>query len=86
MGHHCDVRQGWPAQQITHSHREKGVTMMRPSTKDQLEGTLHEVKGAIKESAGHLVGNPGLEAEGSVEKTAGKAQQKLAQVKKVLEP
>jgi uncharacterized protein YjbJ (UPF0337 family) len=60
--------------------------MMKPSTKDQLEGTLHEVKGAIKESAGNLTGNKSLEAEGRVERTAGKVQEKLAQVEKVLEP
>ena len=60
--------------------------MMKPSTKDQLEGTLHEVKGTIKKSAGHLTGKPELEAEGKVEKAAGKIQQKLGQVEKVLEP
>jgi uncharacterized protein YjbJ (UPF0337 family) len=64
----------------------KGATVMEPSTKDQLEGTLHEVKGAIKESAGNLTGNPGLEGEGKVERTAGKVQQKLGQVEKALEP
>jgi uncharacterized protein YjbJ (UPF0337 family) len=79
------IKNGQP-NKSPHFHRAKGVLMMKPSTKDQLEGTLHEVKGAIKESAGHLVGNPGLEAEGNVEKTAGKVQQKLAQVEKVLEP
>ena len=50
--------------------------MMRPRTKNQLEGVMHEVKGAIKESAGHLTHNPGLAAEGKFEKAAGKVQQK----------
>jgi len=57
---------------------------MKPSTKDQIEGKFHEVKGKIKEAAGKLGDNPELEGEGVGEKIAGKAQQKIGQVKKVL--
>ncbi|MDU0460149.1 MAG: CsbD family protein [Geobacteraceae bacterium] len=57
---------------------------MKPSTKDQIEGKFHEVKGKIKESAGKLSDNPELQGEGVGEKIAGKAQQKIGQVKKVL--
>lgn len=59
---------------------------MKPSDKDQVEGAMHKAKGAIKKSAGKLVGNPRLEAEGRVEEAAGKMQQKLGQVEKALEP
>ena len=57
---------------------------MKPSTKDQAEGTLHELKGRVKEVAGKLSDNPKLEAEGTGEKIAGKVQEKVGQVKKVL--
>ena len=57
---------------------------MKSSSKDQVEGTLHELKGKVKEVAGKLSDNPKLEAEGIGEKIAGKVQEKIGQVKKVL--
>jgi uncharacterized protein YjbJ (UPF0337 family) len=57
---------------------------MKSSTKDQVEGTFHELKGKLKEIAGELSDNPKLEAEGTGEKIAGKVQEKIGQVKKVL--
>ena len=58
---------------------------MKASTKDQAEGTFHELKGKIKEVAGKLSDNPKLEGEGLGEKVAGKIQNKIGQVEKVLE-
>ncbi|HEX7550758.1 MAG TPA: CsbD family protein [Candidatus Methylomirabilis sp.] len=58
---------------------------MKPSTKDQAEGKFHEVKGKVKEKAGHLTNNPDLEADGTAERLAGKVQDKIGQVEKVLE-
>jgi uncharacterized protein YjbJ (UPF0337 family) len=63
----------------------KGATMMKPSTTDQVEGKFHEVKGKVKEKAGQLTHNPGLQAEGIVELAAGKVQGILGQVEKSLE-
>jgi len=57
---------------------------MKSGTKDQAEGKFHKAKGNLKEIAGKLSGNPKLEAEGSDEKIAGKVQEKIGQVKKVL--
>ncbi len=57
---------------------------MKSSTKDQAEGTFHQMKGKVKEIAGELSDNPKLEAEGTGEKIAGKVQEKIGQVKKVL--
>jgi uncharacterized protein YjbJ (UPF0337 family) len=57
---------------------------MKSSTKDQTEGTFHQMKGKIKEVAGKLSDDPNLEAEGTGEKIAGKVQEKVGQVKKVL--
>jgi len=58
---------------------------MKASTKDQAEGKFHEVKGKVKETAGHLTNNPNLEVEGTAEKLAGKVQDKIGQLEKVLE-
>ena len=58
---------------------------MKPSTKDQVEGKLHEVKGAVKEKAGQVTNNPDLTAEGQAEKLAGKIQKKVGQIEKVFD-
>jgi len=57
---------------------------MKASTKDQAEGKFHEVKGKVKEKAGHLTNNPDLEADGIAERLAGKLQDKIGQLEKVL--
>ena len=57
---------------------------MKPSTKDELEGKLHEAKGKVKGKIGQVANNPDLETEGQGEKVAGKVQKKVGQVEKVL--
>ncbi len=59
--------------------------MMKPSTKDQIQGTLHELKGKAKQTVGKLTKNPNLTAEGQGEKLAGKVQKKVGQIERVLE-
>lgn len=58
---------------------------MKASTKDQITGRLHEVKGKVKERAGQLTNDPNLEAEGQAENLVGKVQRKVGQIKGVLE-
>jgi uncharacterized protein YjbJ (UPF0337 family) len=58
---------------------------MKPSTKDKLEGKLHEAKGKAKEKVGQVTNNPELETKGQHEKLAGKVQKKVGQIEKVLE-
>ena len=58
---------------------------MKSSTQDQVEGKLHVAKGQVKETVGELINNPNLEAEGIIEKAEGKAQEKVGQIKKVME-
>jgi uncharacterized protein YjbJ (UPF0337 family) len=58
---------------------------MKPSTKNQAEGKFHEVKGKVKETTGHLTNNPDLETDGTTERLAGKVQDKIGQVEKMLE-
>jgi uncharacterized protein YjbJ (UPF0337 family) len=41
---------------------------MKPSTKDQIEGTFHALKGKVKEQAGQLTDNPKLRTNGQAEK------------------
>lgn len=47
---------------------------MKSSTKDQVEGKLHEMKGKVKEAAGRVINNPNLTNEGQAEELAGKVQ------------
>ncbi|MFZ2807571.1 MAG: CsbD family protein [Desulfosalsimonadaceae bacterium] len=58
---------------------------MKSSTKDNAEGKMHQVKGTIKEVAGRIVGNKDLEAEGKDENSDGKIQEKLGEIKKVMD-
>ena len=58
---------------------------MQPSTKDEIAGKIHEVKGTIKEKTGQLTNDADLEGEGIGEKIAGKIQKKISQVGKVIE-
>ena len=56
---------------------------MKSGIRDKTEGAFHEAKGAVKELAGKLSDNPKLQVEGTVEKLAGRVQEKIGQVKQV---
>ncbi|WP_243366406.1 CsbD family protein [Fundidesulfovibrio soli] len=58
---------------------------MKSGTKDIVEGTLHQVKGRIKEAAGVLTGDDRMQAEGVTEKISGNIQKKIGHAKKVLD-
>jgi uncharacterized protein YjbJ (UPF0337 family) len=58
---------------------------MKDSTKDKVQGAVHEAEGAVKEKLGHATNNPALEDEGTDEKVAGKVQKKVGDVEKVFE-
>jgi len=58
---------------------------MKQSTTDQAAGTLHKVKGAVKEKAGQIANDPDLAAEGKAERIGGTLQKKIGQIEKVLE-
>jgi uncharacterized protein YjbJ (UPF0337 family) len=63
--------------------RGKGK-MIRPSTKDKVEGKLHEVKGEIKKEVGKATNNPDLEISGKAEKNAGKVQGWIGRTEKAV--
>jgi uncharacterized protein YjbJ (UPF0337 family) len=60
---------------------------MNPSTKDEIKGNFHEVKGKVKvkEKAGQVTNNPNLQADGKAEHNAGKVEKKVGQIEKVFE-
>jgi uncharacterized protein YjbJ (UPF0337 family) len=58
---------------------------MKDSTKDKVQGKVHEVKGAIKEKVGKATNDPDLESEGQTEKIGGKVQKKVGDIEKVFE-
>ncbi len=59
--------------------------MMKPSIRDNAQGKFHQMKGKVKEKAGQLTNDRDLEAEGALEKAAGKVQGVIGQVEKALE-
>ena len=57
---------------------------MKLINKDKVEGTFHEVRGKVKELVGKLSNKPKLEAKGKAGNMAGKTQEKVGQVNKVV--
>lgn len=49
--------------------------------KDQVKGIAKQAKGAVKEAVGKATGNKQTQAEGAVEKTAGKVQKGFGDVR-----
>lgn len=52
--------------------------------KDRIEGSAKQVKGAVKEATGKVLGDAKLEAEGKADKTAGKVQNAVGGIKDTL--
>ncbi len=57
---------------------------MKLSTKNQAQGVFHKTMGKIKELTGKLSLNSELEGKGKDEVRAGKLQQKVGEVEKVV--
>lgn len=49
--------------------------------KDQIKGTAKDIKGSAKEAAGRATGDRRMEAEGAAEKTKGKVQRGVGNLK-----
>jgi uncharacterized protein YjbJ (UPF0337 family) len=58
---------------------------MKQSTKDQIKGKFHEVKGKAKEKTGIATNNPRMADQGTDEKVSGVVQKKIGQIEKVFE-
>jgi uncharacterized protein YjbJ (UPF0337 family) len=61
------------------------TTNVTSSTHDEVEGKVHQAKGAVKEAIGKATNNPNLHDEGTAEKITGKVEEKIGQVKRVFE-
>jgi uncharacterized protein YjbJ (UPF0337 family) len=56
---------------------------MDSSSSNKIKGSLHEAKGKIKQDTGKVTGNRDLEERGAAEKTGGKVEKKVGDIKKV---
>ena len=52
--------------------------------KDRIAGSVKEIKGAVKQAAGKVVGDVKLESQGKAEKTEGKIQNAIGGLKDTL--
>jgi len=57
---------------------------MKSSIENRIAGEVHEVKGTLKEKVGQLTNDRKTQAEGLVEKVAGKIQKKIGRVQKAV--
>ena len=57
---------------------------MNQGAKDEIKGTLHEVKGAVKAEVGKLTHNPKLTAEGEGENLAGKVEKTVGKAERAI--
>ena len=58
-----------------------GLAEEKVMDKDRVEGSAKQVKGAVKETIGKVVGDAKLEAEGKADKTEGKVQNAIGGLK-----
>ena len=52
---------------------------MKASSKNRTRGSARELKGNIKQKTGRMIGNRRMEAEGAVERGAGKLRRKVGE-------
>ena len=55
---------------------------MKDDLKREIKGKVDEIKGRVKEAIGALSGHKATQAEGTVERAAGAANQKVAEVER----
>jgi uncharacterized protein YjbJ (UPF0337 family) len=57
----------------------------KTGTQNQIEGTVHTIKGKLKEKAGQITHQPKLEFSGKMEKIFGKVQQKIGRLESAVD-
>lgn len=57
---------------------------MKNSKRDKVEGKLLEWKGSLKKKTGQILSSPSLKAEGKADVAAGRWQQRVGQIKKLV--
>jgi len=58
---------------------------MKRSTRNQIKGRGHELKGSIKEKTGRAMNRGDMEAKGAIERIGGKVQKKAGDLEKRLD-
>ena len=58
---------------------------MKPSTKDQIEGSLDQLKGKLRDKIGQATNNPTLSVKGLAQQLHGRIQEKAGQIRRVFE-
>jgi uncharacterized protein YjbJ (UPF0337 family) len=61
-----------------------GLIEEKVMDKDRVEGSAKQVKGAVKEAVGKVVGDAKLESEGKADKAEGKVQNAIGDLKDVV--
>src|SRR5271157_358345 len=85
LGNTRDLKKWQPSTRLDEPQFLRGRRRnMKPSTKDQIKGSFHEVKGTIKEEVGKVTSDSDLRAEGKAEKKAGKVQQRIGHAKEAV--
>jgi uncharacterized protein YjbJ (UPF0337 family) len=64
------------------SFRAGGACIMKDDLKREIKGKMDNLKGRVKEAIGSLSGNKETQAEGTVERAAGAAKEKVAEVER----
>ena len=70
--------------EVGNRRRVAGPTKEKVMDKDRVEGSAKQVKGAIKEAVGKVVGDAKLELEGKADKAEGKVQNAIGGLKDVV--
>ena len=78
------VQQGPPDVREAADEMLERKRMMKPSTADQIEGKLHELKGQAKVKAGQIVNNPNLEAEAKANNLPANSRPKVGRLRRCL--
>jgi uncharacterized protein YjbJ (UPF0337 family) len=65
-------------------YKSKEGNIMKSSTKDQMQGTVAEATGAVKQKAGEVLGNRKLEMDGMKQKLEGKVQKTVGKIEKAV--
>jgi uncharacterized protein YjbJ (UPF0337 family) len=55
---------------------------MKSGTRDKVEGTAKDIKGAAKQKVAKATDDPGLAVKGSIDRAEGKLQKKTGEIKR----
>jgi uncharacterized protein YjbJ (UPF0337 family) len=74
----------WSGTPSTRQSSQRGIAI-KSGTRDKAEGKWHQVKGKVKEIAGDFSDDSNLKAGGQKEGRTGEIQEKIGEIKKVVD-